>query len=107
MTVDLSHGLGRFRCYKNNKHLEVALSKGTFFEDVHIPLTTALRFFGFLGGGNALLLFSIMYSFSRDDSYENCRHEAADFDDDERLSQGTIADWCVSYHVLVLPRNNF
>ena len=79
-------GLGRFRCRKGDCQdvgTEISIAKGTIFEEMKLSPEKAVQ---------------VLYSFAYHDSYETCRREAIQIDEnnspmDQRLSDETIADW--------------
>lgn len=86
MTLETGRGagFGRFRCYKDQcRGKSIYLTKGTCFDGINLDPKT---------------LINILYSYSVNDSYEDCRREAITIDaedqpSNERLSQETIAHW--------------
>ncbi|XP_045498272.1 uncharacterized protein LOC123696244 [Colias croceus] len=71
--------LGSFRCRKSTcRHKSVSRSKGTWFENVHLPIN---------------IVFQIMYLFSVGADYNAVQRETARRERDTVLSTKTIADW--------------
>lgn len=81
MSIELTHGkVGRFRCRIGDclNRNQVSRAKNTWFDMTKI---------------NMPAIFDLMYSFAREESYENAINEAANHDETVRSSPNTVADW--------------
>uniref|UniRef100_A0A1I8BKJ9 Transposase n=1 Tax=Meloidogyne hapla TaxID=6305 RepID=A0A1I8BKJ9_MELHA len=81
MIIETGHGkFGRFVCNKGNckGRNKITRVDATWFENVKLELPT---------------VFSLMYSFARNESYDETINEAAKIESAIRTSTGTVSDW--------------
>ena len=85
---------GRFRCWKAGCNSSSSVTSKSWFENSKIDLKTSLRSFVlFLPSLLNHPLFSLLYSFSNRETYDQAQRETMPVDDDNVVSTATVADW--------------